>query len=65
MNRRENDLVWLKDMLEHLQDCRERLEWIDEPLSVRMLTETMLRELDSCRRLCETMRRRGQPVLAG
>ena len=40
---------------------------IDEkkcPEAVQVITETMLRDLESCRRLCETLRRRArlQPV---
>jgi hypothetical protein len=52
MTQRENNLVWLKDMIEHLRECREQLQWADDPETVRLLTESMLRDLECCRRLC-------------
>ncbi len=58
MCRREANLLWLKDMLDHLATCRQQLEWAQDRESVSVLTETMLRDLDACRRLCESMRRR-------
>lgn len=58
MNRREANLLELKDMLEHLSACRQQLEWAESPDARRVLTETMLRDLDDCRRLCELLHRR-------
>jgi hypothetical protein len=60
MTKHENNLIWLKDMLEHLSDSREQLEWAQEGFALRMISETMLRDLDCCKRLCESLRRRGQ-----
>ena len=60
MTVRENNLIWLKDMLEHLADSREHLEWAQDGCALRMITESMLRDLECCRRLCESLRRRGQ-----
>jgi hypothetical protein len=58
MSQREANLLWLKDMLEHLSACRQQLEWAEDKQSVSVLTETMLRDLEACRRLCETLQRR-------
>jgi hypothetical protein len=58
MSQRQANLLWLKDMLEHLSACRQQLEWAEENQAVHLLMETMLRDLDCCRRLCESMRRR-------
>ena len=58
MSQRESNLIWLKDMLENLSACRQQLEWADDKQAINVLTETMLRDLDSCRRLCESMQRR-------
>ena len=44
-----------------LAGCRKQLEWAEDPEAVRMITETMLRELESCRRLCERLHRRAAP----
>jgi len=65
MTKHENNLIWLKDMLEHLSDSREQLEWARDGFALRMLTESMLRDLDCCRRLCESLRRRGQLAQVG
>ena len=61
MSQRDTNLLWLKDMLDHLAACRKQLEWAEDPEAVRMITETMLRELECCRRLCERLQRRTAP----
>jgi hypothetical protein len=58
MSQREMNLIWLKDTLEHLSSCQQQLEWAQDPESVNVLTETMLRDLECCRRLCEALHRR-------
>jgi len=59
MSQRESNLLWLKDILEHMMHCQEQLEWTEDEETVQVLTETMLRDLESCRRLLgETIRRR-------
>ncbi len=60
MSQRESNLLWLKDMLEHMTTCQQQLEWAQDAETVEVLTETMLRDLESCRRLCEAIRRRTQ-----
>ena len=64
MSQRESNLIWLRDMLEHLAACQQQLEWAEDPDAVHVVTETMIRDLESCRRLCDTFRRRAslQPV---
>ena len=58
MSQRDANLLWLKDMLEHLSACQRKLEWAENPTTIRLLTETMLRDLDRCQRLCETLQQR-------
>ncbi len=48
-------MLWLKDLLEHLAACRGQLEWASDPQAVRVLTETMLRDLETFRRLCHAL----------
>lgn len=60
MSQRESNLLWLKDMLEHMTACRDQLEWARDAETVQVLTDSMLRDLESCRRLCEGMQRRLQ-----
>ena len=58
MSQREANLLWLKDMLEHLTACQRQLEWATDKETIRLLTETMLRELERCQRLCELLHQR-------
>ncbi len=58
MSQRESNLLWLKDLLEHLTTCQQQLEWAEDNETIRVLTETMLADLDRCKRLCETIQRR-------
>src|SRR5262249_15141875 len=63
MSPRQANLIWLKDMLEHLDSCRKQLEWAQDHLSQQIITDTLFRDLDCCKRLCETLRRRGTPAV--
>jgi hypothetical protein len=58
MSQRESNLIWLKDILEHLSGCQQQLEWTEDAQAIHVLTETMLRDLDCCRKICETLQRR-------
>jgi hypothetical protein len=60
MSQRDANLLWLKDMLEHLTLCQQQLEWTQDPRSIQVLTESMIRDLDCCRRLCESLLRAGR-----
>lgn len=57
MKASQKNLVWLRDTIEHLAGCQQQLEWTEDAESVAIITETMLRELENCRRLCESLRR--------
>jgi hypothetical protein len=59
MSQRETTLLWLRDILEQLSTNQQRLEWTTDREAARVLTETMLRDLERCTRLCETLRQRG------
>ena len=65
MSQRDANLLWLKDMLDHLADCRRQLEWAQHPESVQVITEAMLRDLESCRRVCEGCTGERQPHARG
>jgi hypothetical protein len=58
MSRREANLRYLRDMLEHLKSCERQLEWSKNPETVRLITETMIRELDCCRKVCDGFRQK-------
>ena len=58
MSQREANMIWLRDSLEHLSSCQKQLEWTTDAETVRLLTETMLRDLERCQRLCQTINQR-------
>jgi hypothetical protein len=58
MSQRQADLLWLRDLLEHLSDCQQQLTWSEDPETFAVLTDTMLRDLERCQRICELLRRR-------
>lgn len=52
---RQSKFLWMKDILEHLGQCYEQWQGAEGRVE-RYLAESMLRDLDECRRLCETLR---------
>lgn len=55
MTTRKDNLLWLKDLLEQIDDRRQQLEWSEDPRAMQVLTESMQRDLDRCRQLCERL----------
>jgi hypothetical protein len=64
MSRRESELLWLKDMLEQLTACQQQLDWTQDADAVAVLTESMIRDLDRCRRLGLDLHRRARLLVA-
>jgi hypothetical protein len=58
MSQRETNLLWLRDILEHLSASQKQLEWAEDNETIRLVTENMLRDLERCHRLCEVMHQR-------
>jgi hypothetical protein len=58
MSQREANLLWMRDILEHLTSYQQQLEWSDDPDTTRLVTENMLRDLERCQRLCESLHQR-------
>jgi hypothetical protein len=63
MSQRDSNLLWLKDLLAHMSSCQRQLQWAEDEETVHMLSETMLRDLECCRRLCEKLPRRSVNLL--
>jgi len=61
MSQRETQLLWLKDVIEHLRESHEQLEWTDDPESARLLLERMVQDLECGKRLCAELRARIGP----
>jgi hypothetical protein len=60
MRDRQNMLLWMKDLIEHMNVCQEQLEWAGDGPGESFLTEALLVDLTECRRLCEQLRSRGR-----
>ena len=56
MRNRRNTLLWMKDLIEHMNQCHEQLEWAAEDATESFLAESLLVDLVECQRLCETFR---------
>ncbi len=56
MSQRDANMLWMRDILEHLSANQRQLEWTEDPEAVHLLTENMIRDLARCQRLCETLR---------
>jgi hypothetical protein len=41
-----------------MTSVQQQLEWATDPETVNVLIESLLRDLDSCRRVCEKLQRR-------
>jgi hypothetical protein len=60
MSQREMNLLWLKDLIDHLRSLQQQLQWTEDTEAIRVLTEAMLRDLECCKRLCEFLHSRAQ-----
>jgi len=60
MTPRQTALLRLQDLLAHLGTCQQQLSWAEEPETIHLTTETMLRDLEQCRRLCEELSRKNR-----
>lgn len=58
MSQFDSKLLWLKDMLNHLRSCHQQLEWTEDDETRNVVLETMLRDLDCCKRLCMSLQRK-------
>lgn len=56
MTQRESHLLWLKDLLQHLQECRDQLEWAEDPEAAQVLIDSILSDLECGKKVCEAIR---------
>ena len=64
MRNRRHTLLWMKDLIEHLSQCHDQLQWTNDDATQSFLTEAMLGDLGQCQRLCEQLRS-GEPSRGG
>lgn len=65
MRNKQTTLLWMKDLLEHMSQCHERLQWAADGRMESFLTDSLMDDLAECRRLCEELRTGESKLLAG
>ena len=50
---RQNTLLWMKDLLEHMTQCHEQLQWASDGRTESFLAQRLMGDLAECQRLCE------------
>ena len=56
MRNRRHTLLWMKDLLEHMSQCHDQLQWAGDGQTEIFLTESLLGDLVECQRLCAQLR---------
>jgi hypothetical protein len=56
MRERQDTLLWMKDLIDHMSRCHEQLQWAADGRTESFLAETLIGDLAECRRLCEELR---------
>lgn len=57
MRDRGTTLLWIKDLIEHMNSCQQQLEWAGDGPTESYLTDSLLVDLTECRRLCEDLKK--------
>jgi hypothetical protein len=52
---RQDKFLWMKDLLEHMEWCHEQWETADERME-SFLAESLRRDIDEFRRICDSLR---------
>ncbi|APW62554.1 hypothetical protein [Paludisphaera borealis] len=52
MRNRRHTLLWMKDLLEHMSQCHDQLQWAGDGPTEAFLTESLLGDLVECQKLC-------------
>jgi hypothetical protein len=55
MSDRRTTLLWMKDLIDHMNRCHDQLQWAPDGPTSTYLTESLLVDLTECRRLCEQL----------
>jgi hypothetical protein len=56
MRTRSNTLLWMKDLIEHMSQCHDQLQWASDGSTRLFLADALLGDLNECQKLCEQLR---------
>lgn len=66
MRNRQSTLLWMKDLIDHLNRCHEQLQWAADATTEGFLADSMMVDLTECRLLCEQLKGHPRPkAMAG
>ena len=58
MRNRQETLLWMKDLIEHMNRCHEQLQWASDSSTQSFLTDSLMVDLSECKQLCEELKAR-------
>ncbi len=58
MRNRQNTLLWMKDLIEHMTACQEQLHFASDGPAESFLADSLMADLTEFRHLCEQIRSR-------
>ena len=56
MRNRRHTLLWMKDLLDHINQCHEQLQWAADGRTEAYLAESLMVDLSECHKLCEQLK---------
>ena len=57
MKNRRHTLLWMKDLLDHMAQCHDQLQWAGEnDPTQEYLADSLLGDLVECQRLCQELK---------
>lgn len=57
---RHKTLLWMKDLLDHMHQCHEQLQWAGDNQTEAFLANSLMVDLSECQKLCEQLK--GRPA---
>lgn len=57
---RQARLLWMKEVLEHLDECHRQWQFADDEIE-RYLADAMERDLEELRRICRSLKQESRP----
>lgn len=52
-------LRWMKELIDHMNQCHEQLQWAGDGQADAFLADSLMVDLSECRKLCEQLK--GKP----
>lgn len=52
---RHKTLLWMKDLLDHMNQCHEQLQWAGDGPTEAFLANSLMVDLSECQKLCEQL----------